>query len=106
MSAGSVLKAYAHVDDLPKIVPVFPLDGVLLLPRGGLPLNIFEPRYLNMVDDVMAGDRIIGMVQTRSGGGRRSSAKAWKSARTWRYGVAAESSSLSRKRHTPVSVIR
>ena len=68
MSAGSVLKAYAHADDLPKIVPVFPLDGVLLLPRGGLPLNIFEPRYLNMVDDAMAGDRLIGMVQTRPGG--------------------------------------
>jgi uncharacterized protein len=68
MSGGSVLKAYAHADDLPKIVPVFPLDGALLLPRGGLPLNIFEPRYLNMVDDAMAGDRLIGMVQTRAGG--------------------------------------
>jgi Lon protease-like protein len=68
MSGGSVLKAYAHADDLPKIVPVFPLDGALLLPRGGLPLNIFEPRYLNMVDDAMAGDRLIGMVQTKAGG--------------------------------------
>jgi Lon protease-like protein len=68
MSGGSVLKAYARADDLPKVVPVFPLDGALLLPRGGLPLNVFEPRYLNMVDDAMAGDRLIGMVQTRPGG--------------------------------------
>ena len=70
MSAGSLVGGYAHADDLPKVVTVFPLDGVLLLPRGSLPLNIFEPRYLNMVDDAMAGDRLIGMVQTRPGGDR------------------------------------
>ena len=46
---------------------MFPLDGALLLPGGQLPLNIFEPRYLNMIDDAMAGDRMIGMVQTRGG---------------------------------------
>ena len=56
--------------DLPQVIPVFPLDGVLLLPDGTLPLNVFEPRYLNMIDDVMAGDRIIGMIQTRPGGDR------------------------------------
>jgi len=56
--------------DLPQLVPVFPLDGVMLLPRGMLPLNIFEPRYLNMIDDAMSGDRIIGMIQTRAGGER------------------------------------
>jgi len=56
--------------DLPGVIPVFPLDSALLPPRGLLPLNIFEPRYLNMVDDAMAGDRIIGMVQTRPGGDR------------------------------------
>src|SRR3712207_8659851 len=67
MSGASMLKAYAHADDLPRIIPVFPLNGALLLPRGGLPLNIFEPRYLNMVDDAIAGDRLIGMVQTRGG---------------------------------------
>ena len=55
---------YVRTEDLPQVVPVFPLDGVVLLPHGLLPLNIFEPRYLNMVDDVMAGDRLIGMVQT------------------------------------------
>lgn len=54
--------------DLPRVIAVFPLDGALLLPHGQLPLNIFEPRYLNMVDDAMAADRMIGMVQTRAGG--------------------------------------
>jgi uncharacterized protein len=48
---------------LPVSLPLFPLTGVLLLPRGLLPLNIFEPRYLNMVDDALAGDRLIGMIQ-------------------------------------------
>jgi Lon protease-like protein len=56
--------------DLPQVIPVFPLDGALLLPGGELPLQIFEPRYLNMLDDVMGGDRIIGMIQTRAGGDR------------------------------------
>ncbi len=53
--------------DLPQVIPVFPLDGALLLPGGELPLRIFEPRYLNMIDDVMAGDRMIGMIQTKGG---------------------------------------
>jgi uncharacterized protein len=48
---------------LPAILPIFPLTGVLLLPRGRLPLNIFEPRYLAMTRDALAGDRLIGMVQ-------------------------------------------
>lgn len=61
---------YRKAVDLPLAIPVFPLDGALLLPGGQLPLNIFEPRYLNMVDDAMAGDRLIGMVQTRPGGSR------------------------------------
>jgi Lon protease-like protein len=59
---------YRRAGDLPLVIPVFPLDGVLLLPGGQLPLNIFEPRYLNMFDDAMSGERIIGMVQTRPGG--------------------------------------
>ena len=50
-------------DDLPKVIPLFPLDGALLLPHTSRPFNIFEPRYLNMLDDVMAAERIIGMVQ-------------------------------------------
>jgi uncharacterized protein len=48
---------------LPRILPIFPLTGVLLLPRGQLPLNIFEPRYLAMMRAALAGDRLIGMVQ-------------------------------------------
>jgi Lon protease-like protein len=59
---------YRTTRDLPLVIPVFPIDGVLLLPHGQLPLNIFEPRYLNMLDDVMSGERMIGMVQTRHGG--------------------------------------
>jgi len=48
---------------LPSILPIFPLAGVLLLPRGRLPLNIFEPRYLAMTRDALAGERLMGMVQ-------------------------------------------
>jgi Lon protease-like protein len=49
--------------DLPKTVPVFPLAGALLLPRGRLPLNIFEPRYLAMIDTALRTTRVIGMIQ-------------------------------------------
>jgi Lon protease-like protein len=48
---------------LPDMLPIFPLTGVLLLPRGRLPLNIFEPRYLAMTRDALGGERLIGMVQ-------------------------------------------
>jgi uncharacterized protein len=55
---------YKGSADLPEIIPVFPLPGALLLPRGQLPLNIFEPRYLAMVDDSLRdGHRLIGMIQ-------------------------------------------
>jgi Lon protease-like protein len=55
---------YERPEDLPEIIPVFPLPGALLLPRGQMPLNIFEPRYLAMVDDALrAGHRLIGMIQ-------------------------------------------
>jgi Lon protease-like protein len=53
-------------EDLPRVIPVFPLTGILLLPDGQLPLNIFEPRYLAMVRDALADEqRMIGMVQPR-----------------------------------------
>jgi Lon protease-like protein len=52
-------------DDLPGEIPVFPLTGVLLLPQGKLPRNIFEPRYLNMINAALGGDRMIGMVQPK-----------------------------------------
>src|SRR6516225_7145045 len=55
---------YRGPADLPEVVPVFPLPGALLLPRGQMPLNIFEPRYLAMVDDAFRdGHRLIGMIQ-------------------------------------------
>ena len=61
---------------LPDILPIFPLTGILLLPRGRLPLNIFEPRYLAMTRDALGGQRVFGMVQPsepqddgRGGGG-------------------------------------
>ncbi len=49
--------------DLPSEFPIFPLPGALLLPHGRLPLNIFEPRYLAMVDDSLAAGRMFGMIQ-------------------------------------------
>jgi len=58
-----MIRCYASLEELPATLPVFPLAGVLLLPRGRLPLNIFEKRYLAMFDDTIAGDRIIGMIQ-------------------------------------------
>ncbi|MEM9181284.1 MAG: LON peptidase substrate-binding domain-containing protein [Pseudomonadota bacterium] len=58
-------ETYRNLSDLPETIPVFPLSGVLLFPRWSLPLNIFEPRYLNMVDDVMSGSRLIGMIQSQ-----------------------------------------
>ena len=52
-----------RAEDLPSVFPVFPLTGALLLPRGRLPLNIFEPRYLAMTEDAMAAGRMFGMIQ-------------------------------------------
>jgi Lon protease-like protein len=55
---------YARPGDLADVIPVFPLPGALLLPRGQMPLNIFEPRYVAMIDDALrSGQRLIGMIQ-------------------------------------------
>ncbi|HYG27691.1 MAG TPA: LON peptidase substrate-binding domain-containing protein [Caulobacteraceae bacterium] len=70
------MPGYSKAEDLPRVLPVFPLDGALLLPGGRLPLNIFEPRYLNMIDDALSGERLIGMIQTRAGGPREHPALA------------------------------
>ncbi len=60
----SINLAYQNPGDLAEVIPVFPLAGALLLPRGQMPLNIFEPRYLAMTDDALrAGHRLIGMIQ-------------------------------------------
>lgn len=60
-------KGYSF-DALPEEIPIFPLGGVLLLPRGQLPLNIFESRYLAMVDEAIRTHRLIGMVQPKEDG--------------------------------------
>jgi Lon protease-like protein len=60
---AQMASGYSGGGRLPAELPVFPLTGVLLLPRGRLPLNIFEKRYLAMCDDALAGDRLIGMIQ-------------------------------------------
>jgi uncharacterized protein len=61
--AMSERESPAHRIALPEILPIFPLTGILLLPRGRLPLNIFEPRYLAMTRDSLGGERLIGMIQ-------------------------------------------
>ncbi len=53
-------------DDLPKIIPVFPLSNFIIFPKTTVPLNIFEPRYLDMVNDSMKSDKLIGMIQPKN----------------------------------------
>tara|TARA_B100000795_G_C22642092_1_gene376878 strand:+ start:23 stop:673 length:651 start_codon:yes stop_codon:yes gene_type:complete len=60
------LKEYKNIEELPPKLSIFPLPGALLLPRTQLPLNIFEPRYLEMVDDALTSNRLIAMIQTQS----------------------------------------
>ncbi len=55
-------------EELPEILPIFPLESVLLLPNGILPLNIFEPRYLAMIRDSLGAARMIGMIQPKGAG--------------------------------------
>lgn len=57
------MKRYASIAELPETIPVFPLAGALLLPRTDLPLNVFEPRYIDMIEFAMMTDRVIGMIQ-------------------------------------------
>ena len=67
---------YHGPEDCPAVIPLFPLSGALLLPRGQMPLNIFEPRYLAMADDAIRTHRVIGMIQPEPESGRQSSAPA------------------------------
>ena len=69
MQAGNA--HYRLAKDLPSTIPIFPLEGALLLPGGRMPLNIFEPRYLQMVDEAVAGSRLIGVIQPRLDGALR-----------------------------------
>jgi Lon protease-like protein len=63
----TITDRYRKPDDLPSLIPVFPLQGCILLPRSSLPLNIFEPRYLQMVNDALTTERVIGIVQPGGG---------------------------------------
>lgn len=67
MKAGNC--PYRSPEDVPAVIPVFPLPAALLLPRSELPLNIFEPRYVAMIDVALSGDRIVGMIQPDEGKG-------------------------------------
>ncbi len=58
-----VTDRYRSAEDLPQLLPVFPLRGAILLPRSSLMVNVFEPRYLALLDDALATDRLIGIVQ-------------------------------------------
>jgi Lon protease-like protein len=62
-SAVGVTERYEKPSDLPSRLAVFPLRGAILLPRATLPLNVFEPRYLAMIDDAISSSRMIGIVQ-------------------------------------------
>ena len=61
----SSFNKYKKISDIPNKISLFPLNGALLLPRSQLPLNIFEPRYLEMVDNSISSDRLIGMIQSQ-----------------------------------------
>ena len=61
MRAGN--QTYTYLEDVPEVIPVFPLTGALLLPGGQLPLNIFESRYIDMINDSLRGEKLIGMIQ-------------------------------------------
>ncbi len=54
---------YTRPADLPALIPVFPLTGAILLPRANMPLNVFEPRYLTMIDNAISATRVIGIIQ-------------------------------------------
>jgi hypothetical protein len=60
-------KIYGGPNEMPGVLPVFPLVGALLLPRRPIQLTLFEPRYLAMLDDALAGERLIGMIQPSAG---------------------------------------
>jgi len=68
----SAPRRYRNIADLPPVIPIFPLSGVVLLPRTRLPLNIFEPRYLAMIDVAMDQSRVIGMIQPRDAAEEKS----------------------------------
>jgi len=74
-----------HFDQLPNTLPVFPLGNAVVMPGGHLPLNIFEPRYINMLQDAMESHRLIGMIQPRDDSPKPELYKVGCAARITRY---------------------
>lgn len=60
-------RTFASAGELPPTLPLFPVAGALLLPRRPIQLTVFEPRYLTLLDDVLSGERLIGMIQPSAG---------------------------------------
>ena len=54
------------INDLPKKIPIFPLSNFIIFPKTAVPLNIFEPRYINMINDSMKSNKLIGMIQPKN----------------------------------------
>jgi len=72
----SILKK--NMKDLPKIIPVFPLSNFIIFPKTAVPLNIFEPRYIDMVNDAMKSNKFIGMVQPKTYAGNEKTPELYK----------------------------
>jgi len=66
-SPMKLYREYRRPTDMPETLPLFPLDGALLLPRRPIQLTVFEPRYLDMLDDALSGERLIGVIQPIAG---------------------------------------
>ena len=64
-------------DDLPEILPVFPLSNFIIFPRTTVPLNIFEPRYVDMINDSMKSNKLIGMIQPKNSGENENTPKLY-----------------------------
>jgi Lon protease-like protein len=60
-------RTFANAADLPQTLPLFPVAGVLLLPRRPIQLTVFEPRYLSLLDDALSSERLIAMIQPKAG---------------------------------------
>ncbi len=84
----AICDRYRRPADLPSRIPVFPLRGAILLPRASLPLQVFEPRYVAMLDDVMSGARVLGIVQPAGGESGEEESPAGKSFGLRRVGCA------------------
>ncbi len=83
-----MIDKYRRPSDLPPRLPVFPLMGAILLPRSSIPLRVFEPRYLALVDDVMSGNRVLGILQPQATAEGAAESPAGKSVELKRIGCA------------------